>query len=194
MVWATTAHDVHRYYAGSAGKHSFGERRAEDDMEGAFPLWLRANHFINLFCMFLLIRSGIQILAHHRIPRLLGGRQVARSLHFLGRVRFIPYVILHITLVFVCTFSQHRQYGVRRPEFIRIGSGHCGAGACGHRRVPILQEEYVPDHYYEVLTIHDLSGLQTIPAYAMNGKPMPIERGAPCRLQNGEVFNLDRLY
>jgi methionine sulfoxide reductase catalytic subunit len=34
-------------------------------MDGSFPLWLRANHFINLFCMFLLIRSGIQILADH---------------------------------------------------------------------------------------------------------------------------------
>ncbi|MGD9729261.1 MAG: molybdopterin-dependent oxidoreductase [Nitrospiraceae bacterium] len=30
-----------------------------------FPLWLRINHFINLFCMFLLMRSGIQILADH---------------------------------------------------------------------------------------------------------------------------------
>ena len=29
--------------------------------ELGFPFWLRAAHFINLFCMFLLIRSGIQI-------------------------------------------------------------------------------------------------------------------------------------
>jgi methionine sulfoxide reductase catalytic subunit len=33
--------------------------------ELGFPFWLRAAHFINLFCMFLLIRSGIQILADH---------------------------------------------------------------------------------------------------------------------------------
>jgi sulfoxide reductase catalytic subunit YedY len=33
--------------------------------ELGFPFWLRATHFINLFCMFLLIRSGIQILADH---------------------------------------------------------------------------------------------------------------------------------
>lgn len=33
--------------------------------ELGFPLWLRAAHFINLFCMLLLIRSGIQILADH---------------------------------------------------------------------------------------------------------------------------------
>lgn len=30
-----------------------------------FPFWLRVNHFINLFCIFLLMRSGIQILADH---------------------------------------------------------------------------------------------------------------------------------
>lgn len=30
-----------------------------------FPVWLRVNHFINLFCIFLLMRSGIQILADH---------------------------------------------------------------------------------------------------------------------------------
>lgn len=39
-------------------------------MDGAtdllgFPLWLRINHFVNLFCIFLLMRSGIQILADH---------------------------------------------------------------------------------------------------------------------------------
>lgn len=30
-----------------------------------FPLWLRVNHFINLFCIVLLLRSGLQILADH---------------------------------------------------------------------------------------------------------------------------------
>lgn len=30
-----------------------------------FPLWLRINHVINLFCIFLLMRSGVQILADH---------------------------------------------------------------------------------------------------------------------------------
>ena len=30
-----------------------------------FPLWLRINHFINLFCIFVLMRSGVQILADH---------------------------------------------------------------------------------------------------------------------------------
>jgi methionine sulfoxide reductase catalytic subunit len=30
-----------------------------------FPIWLRINHFINLFCIFFLMRSGLQILADH---------------------------------------------------------------------------------------------------------------------------------
>ncbi len=33
--------------------------------ELGFPVWLRINHFVNLFCMFFLIRSGLQILADH---------------------------------------------------------------------------------------------------------------------------------
>ena len=30
-----------------------------------FPLWLRINHLINLFCIFVLMRSGVQILSDH---------------------------------------------------------------------------------------------------------------------------------
>lgn len=30
-----------------------------------FPLWLRINHFLNLVCIFLLMRSGVQILSDH---------------------------------------------------------------------------------------------------------------------------------
>jgi sulfoxide reductase catalytic subunit YedY len=33
-----------------------------------FPLWLRCEHYFNLFLMFFIIRAGIQILADH--PRL----------------------------------------------------------------------------------------------------------------------------
>ncbi|WHZ21768.1 MAG: hypothetical protein OJF47_000880 [Nitrospira sp.] len=32
-----------------------------------FPFWLRIRHFINLFCIFLLMRSGGQILADHQL-------------------------------------------------------------------------------------------------------------------------------
>jgi methionine sulfoxide reductase catalytic subunit len=37
-------------------------------------------------------------------PRLFGGRQVARSLHFLGLVTLILYIIVHISLVLVVHF------------------------------------------------------------------------------------------
>ena len=37
----------------------------QTDAALGFPLWLRINHFINLFCIFLLMRSGVQILSDH---------------------------------------------------------------------------------------------------------------------------------
>lgn len=37
-------------------------------------------------------------------PRLFGGRQAARSLHFLGLITLVLYVILHITLVLIVHF------------------------------------------------------------------------------------------
>ena len=37
-------------------------------VDSGFPLWLRVEHFLNMFFMFFIIRSGIQILADH--PRL----------------------------------------------------------------------------------------------------------------------------
>lgn len=44
------------------GRHT--ERGMEQELLG-FPLWLRINHCINLFCIFVLMRSGVQILADH---------------------------------------------------------------------------------------------------------------------------------
>ncbi len=41
---------------------------AERAVQGGFPLWLRLQHFLNLFFMAFIIRAGIQILADH--PRL----------------------------------------------------------------------------------------------------------------------------
>ena len=35
-----------------------------------FPLWLRINRFITLFCIFVLMRSDVQLLADH--PKLYG--------------------------------------------------------------------------------------------------------------------------
>jgi Prokaryotic cytochrome b561. len=36
-----------------------------DTADLGFPIWLRINHFINLLCIFFLMRSGLQILADH---------------------------------------------------------------------------------------------------------------------------------
>jgi sulfoxide reductase catalytic subunit YedY len=45
------------------------------------------------------------------------------------------------------------------------------------------QEEYAPLAYYEILTFDDVRDPHTILAYEMNGKPLPIPHGAPCRLR-----------
>ncbi|MBS0170364.1 MAG: molybdopterin-dependent oxidoreductase [Nitrospira sp.] len=45
------------------------------------------------------------------------------------------------------------------------------------------QAEYAPDAYYEVLTLEDVLDPQTLLAYEMNWKPLPIPHGAPCRLR-----------
>ncbi len=46
-----------------------------------------------------------------------------------------------------------------------------------------VQDEYAPDHYYEVLKLDEVQDPQTILAYEMNGCPLPLEHGAPCRLR-----------
>ena len=46
-----------------------------------------------------------------------------------------------------------------------------------------VQDEYAPDHYYEVLRLDEVQDPQTILAYEMNGRPLPYEHGAPCRLR-----------
>ncbi len=45
------------------------------EVQSGFPLWLRVLHVLNLFFMFFIIRSGIQILADHRGST---GRVIAR--------------------------------------------------------------------------------------------------------------------
>lgn len=52
-----------------------------------FPLWLRINHFINLFCIFVLMRSGVQILADAREasePCGVGGQFLCESDRWVG--------------------------------------------------------------------------------------------------------------
>lgn len=46
-----------------------------------------------------------------------------------------------------------------------------------------MQDEYAPDCYYELLTMEDVCDPQTILAYDMNWRPLPIPHGAPCRLR-----------
>ncbi|KAA2281602.1 MAG: molybdopterin-dependent oxidoreductase [Candidatus Nitrosocosmicus sp.] len=40
-------------------------------------------------------------------PKIFGGRQVARSLHFLGMVGFVLFIIIHIAMVMLSDFSQN---------------------------------------------------------------------------------------
>ena len=257
-------------------------------------------------------------------PKLFGGRQAARSLHFLGLIGLVSYIVIHVTLVLVVHFSnnignmvfgdpsfhpelaaaiaafgllvllafhmavtrwtlshqrtfqilgdrlldpvlrmvfgrlrsdqhypmsditpRHRVNGYppRSPEYRRLAEGQfkewrlaiCGlvkhpiclsledlrqlpkqeqitkhnciqgwSGVAEWGGVPMhavidlchplshvryvafhafMQEEYAPDSYYEVLTFDEVLDPQTILAYEMNWKPLPIEHGAPCRLR-----------
>jgi DMSO/TMAO reductase YedYZ molybdopterin-dependent catalytic subunit/thiosulfate reductase cytochrome b subunit len=47
----------------------------------------------------------------------------------------------------------------------------------------LRQEEYAPDHYYEAFLLEEMDDRQAILAYEMNGRPLPSEHGAPCRLR-----------
>ena len=42
-----------------------------------------------------------------RYPRIFRGRQVARSLHFLGMIAFVLFIIVHITMVIVERFPDN---------------------------------------------------------------------------------------
>jgi len=53
-----------------------------------FPLWLRWEHFLNLFLMFLIIRAGIQILADH--PRLYWNPQCTPGTEWFRFQRDVP--------------------------------------------------------------------------------------------------------
>ena len=49
-------------------KHYPGIAQAAPSVDSGFPWWLQLQHFVNMFFMLFIIRSGIQILANH--PRL----------------------------------------------------------------------------------------------------------------------------
>ncbi|MER3423041.1 MAG: molybdopterin-binding protein [Nitrospiraceae bacterium] len=46
-----------------------------------------------------------------------------------------------------------------------------------------MQEEYAPQSYYEAFSLKEMDDPQTILAYEMNWRPLPIPHGAPCRLR-----------
>jgi DMSO/TMAO reductase YedYZ molybdopterin-dependent catalytic subunit/thiosulfate reductase cytochrome b subunit len=46
-----------------------------------------------------------------------------------------------------------------------------------------VQDEYAPEHYYEAFRLDEMNDPQTILAYEMNGQPLPMKHGAPCRLR-----------
>ncbi|MGH9984981.1 MAG: cytochrome b/b6 domain-containing protein, partial [Nitrososphaeraceae archaeon] len=42
-----------------------------------------------------------------RYPRIFGGRQAARSLHFLGMIAFVLFIIIHVTMVLIERFPEN---------------------------------------------------------------------------------------
>ncbi|HJU11412.1 MAG TPA: molybdopterin-dependent oxidoreductase [Candidatus Binataceae bacterium] len=61
---------------------------AEPVLYSGFPLWLRLEHFFNLFLIFLIIRAGIQILADH--PRLYWNRDCTPGTEWFRFQRDVP--------------------------------------------------------------------------------------------------------
>ena len=62
-----------------------GIAQAQPPVESGFPGWLRWQHFLNMFFMYLIMRAGLQILADH--PRLYWNRDRTRGTEWL---RFSP--------------------------------------------------------------------------------------------------------
>ncbi len=57
-------------------------------VHSGYPLWLRVGHFLNLFFMFFIIRSGIQILADH--PRLYWNRDCTPDTDWFRLLHSVP--------------------------------------------------------------------------------------------------------
>jgi thiosulfate reductase cytochrome b subunit len=57
-------------------------------VDSGFPLWLRVEHFLNMFFMFFIIRSGIQILADH--PRLYWNRDCTPETDWFRFLHSVP--------------------------------------------------------------------------------------------------------
>ena len=72
-------------------------------------------------------------------PKIFGGRQAARSIHFLGMAFLTVFIVMHVALVFIVHREpQHHAHGLRRlrPGPGRAGHDHLGArGRPGGRRL-----------------------------------------------------------
>ncbi|HEV2174347.1 MAG TPA: hypothetical protein VGR71_12305 [Nitrospira sp.] len=125
-------------------------------------------------------------------PKLFGGRQAARSLHFLGLITLVFYVILHITLVLIVHFFHNRGNMVfgspyYYPEMaaligflglVAIGLFHLVATVYSRRHqrrfqqigdrllVPVLRELFGHLRSRQQYTKADIS-----PAHRVNGYP-----------------------
>lgn len=158
-----------------------------DEEALGFPLWPRINHFLNLFCIFLLMRSGVQILADR--PKLYWNDDTTPGSEWatFGK-KVMPQDRLwtsmdeaeHISSI-VALPGGHHNLGAARNWHFLIVTVWIHAGYVVFHAFP--QAEYAPDVYYEVLTLEEILDPQTMLAYEMNWRSLPIPHGAPCRLR-----------
>jgi hypothetical protein len=69
-------------------KHYPGIAQAAPSVDSGFPWWLQLQHFVNMFFMLFIIRSGIQILADH--PRLYWKRDSTPGTDWFRFQRAVP--------------------------------------------------------------------------------------------------------
>ena len=79
-------------------------------------------------------------------PRILGGRQAARSLHFIGLIVFVAFIAAHVTLVLAHGFTREMTKIVLGNEASSHAGRYCHWTAC-HRcglRLSFLGYDVIP--------------------------------------------------
>ena len=75
-------------------------------------------------------------------PKIFRGRQVARSLHFLGMVGFVLFIVIHISMVMITGFPENMgniflgkatSLGIDYWNICAICSSCCGHSGLGYR-------------------------------------------------------------
>src|SRR6185312_12787318 len=56
-------------------------------------------------------------------PRISGNRQIARSLHFLGLLSFLGFLVIHVALVIVTGFARNMNHIVLGSDDIHSNTG-----------------------------------------------------------------------